>query len=148
MKAKVKLALPGFAGQMDDMIIYYNSKLNKLIARRKVTPKKVPANNDFIALGKLQKSLNLSEGYIENCRRYIDLYNQKNRRYGKAMSSWNNVFIKVMMKMKLAYPEVNFDTLTRKDIISHDYPCRTIAKAVEANLLEKVKGYENLNKEM
>jgi len=35
MKAKVKLALPGFAGNMDDMVIYYNSKLNKLITKRK-----------------------------------------------------------------------------------------------------------------
>ncbi len=28
MKATVKFALPGFAGNMDDVVIYYDSKLN------------------------------------------------------------------------------------------------------------------------
>ena len=57
MKASVKLALPGFTGKMDDMVIYYNSTLNKLIARKYVMPSRVPANDDFVAICKLIKNL-------------------------------------------------------------------------------------------
>ena len=35
MKAYVKLMLPGFTGNMDDVVIYYNSHLNKYIAAGK-----------------------------------------------------------------------------------------------------------------
>jgi len=38
MKAKLKVLLPGFTGNMDDVVIYYNSKLGKYIARKKVKP--------------------------------------------------------------------------------------------------------------
>lgn len=29
MKAKLKVLLPGFNGNMDDVVIYYDAKLNK-----------------------------------------------------------------------------------------------------------------------
>ena len=39
MKAYVKLTLPGFTGNMDDVVRYYNSHLNNYIVRKKVVPK-------------------------------------------------------------------------------------------------------------
>jgi len=50
MKANVKIALPGYTGKMDDLVIYFNSQLNRLIARRLPTSGYVPDNSEFMAI--------------------------------------------------------------------------------------------------
>jgi hypothetical protein len=52
--------------------------------------------------------------------------------------------MKLMRALKVQYPELNFKTLTREEVLERQLPCRTIAAAVEAGYLEKVPGYENL----
>jgi len=145
MKASVKLALPGFTGKMDDMVIYYNSTLNKLIARRYVMPTHVPSNDDFVAISKLVRNLRISEEYINDCRRYVKLYNQKYRRHNRALSSWNNVFFRLMMKLKKQFPELDLTTLTKDEIYANDYPCISIKRAVEAQLLDPLSDYALLD---
>jgi len=145
MKAKVKIALPGYTGSMGDMVIYYNSTLNCLIARRKAEPKQVPSNADFIAIGRLAKTLNLAQGFIDDCRRYARLYNQKNRRRNRVLPAWNNVFYRMMMLLKKQNPGLNLVTLTKAEIISNVYPCLSIQRAVDGELLERVTGYQELN---
>jgi hypothetical protein len=144
MKAKVKLALPGYTGKMDDMVTYYNSKLNCLVARRYVKPAHTPSNEDFTAAVRLAKNLCISAEYIEDCRKYVTLYNQKNRRHNRSLPSWTNVFVKMMLKMKKLFGEIDLTSLTRQEICENGYPCLTVAQAVETGLLEKVSGYESL----
>ena len=144
MKAQVKLMLPGFTGNMDDVVIYYNAHLNKYIARRKVMPKFTPSNEIVKEMYAFARRIELSEAYKNDCREYIKLYNRKNRRNGRAMSTWPNVFMKVMRATKNQYPELDFATLTREEVIERDLPCKTVAAAVEAGYLEKVTGYEKL----
>lgn len=67
---------------------------------------------------------------------------------GRALSTWPNVYMKVMRALKIQQPEVDFKTLPRDDVISHNLPCRTIAAAVEAGYLKKVPGYEVLTAEL
>lgn len=145
MKARLKVLLPGFTGNMDDVVIYYNSKLNKYIARRKVKPKFTPDNSLVKEIHAFRRRIQVSEAYLDDCREYIRLFNQKFRRQGRAMSTWPNVYMKVMRALKTNYPEINFKTLTRDEIINHGLPCRTIAAAVEAGYLEKVPEYDGLN---
>jgi hypothetical protein len=52
--------------------------------------------------------------------------------------------MKLMRALKDQYPELNFKTLTREEVLERQLPCRTIAAAVEAGYLEKVPGFENL----
>jgi len=54
------------------------------------------------------------------------------------------VYMKLMRALKDQYPELNFKTLTREEVLERQLPCRTIAAAVEAGYLEKVPGFENL----
>jgi len=145
MKAQVKLMLPGFAGNMDDVVIYYNSHLNKYIARRKVMPKFTPSNEIIREIYAFARRIELSEAYKADCREYIKYYNRKNRRNGRAMSTWPNVFMKVMRAMDKQYPELDFNSLTREEVIALQLPCRTVAESVRVGYLEKVPGYENLN---
>ena len=145
MKAKLKVLLPGFTGNMDDVVVYYNSKLNKYIARKKVKPKFTPDHSLTQQMHAFRRRISVSEDYIDDCREYIRLFNQKFRRQGRAMSTLPNVYMKIMRALKKQYPEIDFGTLTREDVLERDLPCRTVASAVEAGYLEKVPGYERLN---
>ena len=64
------------------------------------------------------------------------------------MSTWPNVYMKVMRALKKNHPEIDFKTLTREDVIERDLPCKTVATAVDAGYLEKVPGYEKLDREL
>ena len=145
MKAKLKVLLPGFTGNMDDVVIYYNSKLNKYIARRKVMPKFTPNNSIVKEIHAFRRRIKVTEAYLNDCREYIKLFNQKFRRQGRALSTWPNVYMKLMRALKGQYPELNFKTLTREEVLERQLPCRTIAAAVVAGYLEKVPGYEALD---
>lgn len=144
MKARVKLALPGYTGNMDDMVIYYNSVLNCLIARKKVIPRFTPNNQDVKSAFALAKRIELSDAFLADCRTYIRAYNQKNRRHHRALTSWPAVWMKLIKSMLQAYPGMDIDQLTREAIISNDLPCRSIAAAVQAGCLEPVHGAEKL----
>ncbi|MDD3562956.1 MAG: hypothetical protein PHR32_04690 [Candidatus Cloacimonetes bacterium] len=144
MKAQVKLMLPGFAGNMDDVVIYYNAHLNKYIARRKVMPKFTPSNEIVKEIYAFARRIELSDAYKADCREYIKLYNRKNRRKGRAMSTWPNVFMKVMRATKKQYPELDFKTLTREELVTMQLPCRNIVSSIEAGYLEKIPGYKEL----
>lgn len=148
MKASIKVLLPGFTGNMDDVVIYYNAQLNKYIARRKVMPKFTPSNEIVKDINAFRRRINVSEAYLDDCREYIKLYNRKFRRQGRAMSTWPNVYMKIMRALKKQYPEIDFMALTREDVIERNLPCRTVAAAVEAGYLEKVPGFEKLDREL
>jgi hypothetical protein len=148
LKAKLKVLLPGFTGNMDDVVVYYNSKLNKYIARKKVKPKFTPDHSLTQEMHAFRRRIAASEGYIDDCREYIRLFNQKFRRQGRAMSTWPNVYMKIMRALKAQYPELDFAALSREDVFERELPCRTVAAAIEAGYLEKVSGYEKLNREI
>ena len=145
MKAKLKVLLPGFTGNMDDVVVYYNSKLNKYIARKKVKPKFTPDHSLTQQMHAFRRRISVSEDYIDDCREYIRLFNQKFRRQGRAMSTWPNVYMKIMRALKKQYPEIDFATLTREGVLDQNLPCKSVAAAVEAGYLEKVPGFEKLD---
>jgi len=148
MKAKVKLLLPGFTGNMDDVVIYYNSKLNKLITRRKVKPKFTPDNTIVQEIHAFRRRIEVSEAYINDCREYIKLFNRKFRKQGRAMSTWPNVYMKVMRALKNQYPEISFGSLTREEVLEKNLPCKTISDAVNAGYLERIPGYDKLTSDL
>ena len=145
MKAYVKLMLPGFTGNMDDVVIYYNSHLNKYIARRKVIPKYTPSNDIIKDIFAFAKRIELSECYLKDCREYIFQFNRKNRRQNRAMSTWPNVFMKVMRATIKSYPDLDLKTLTREEIIAMNLPCRSIYESINEKKKKKVRGYNKLD---
>lgn len=145
MKAKLKVLLPGFTGNMDDVVVYYNSKLNKYIARKEVKPKFTPDHSLTQEMHAFRRRIAVSDEYIDDCREYIRLFNQKFRRQGRAMSTWPNVYMKIMRALKAHYPDLDFGTLTREEVLDQNLPCKSVAAAVEAGYLEKVPGFEKLD---
>lgn len=145
MKATLKVMLPGFTGNMDDVVIYYNSKLNKYIARRKVIPKHSPDTNVVREIHAFRHRIAVTDAYINDCREYIRLFNQKFRKQGRAMSTWPNVYMKVMRATQKQFPEIDFRVLSREEIIESNLPCKSVADAVRAGYLEKVSNFESLS---
>ena len=82
---------------------------------------------------------------LQDCLcRYIKLFNQKKRKYVRAMSTWLNVYLKVMCAFMNETPEVDLAPLSRKDIITRELPFKSVADAVMAGFLESVPGHEKL----
>ena len=77
------------------------SHLNKYIALRKVKPKYTPSNDIIKDIFAFAKRIELSEDYLNDCREYIFQFNRKNRRQNRAMSTWPNVFMKVIQAILL-----------------------------------------------
>jgi len=68
MIAKLKTFLPGFTGNMDDVVVYYNSKLNQYIVRKKVMPTFIPDNSIVKEMHAFRRRIEVSEAYIDDCR--------------------------------------------------------------------------------
>lgn len=142
MKATVKALLPGYTGNMDDVVIYFNSKLNMMIARKKVMPRFIPPHDDLKPIFALARRIGLSDAWKDDCNKYITAYNSKFRRKNKAQSSWPSVWIKMMKAQKKAIPELDFTTLTREEILERNLPCKSLATAIQAGFLDLVRNWE------
>ena len=145
MKPKVKMNIPQFDNKDGNYVIYYNSKLDKYIVRRKVVPKQTINNKLMKEIFNFAKRIGLSEEYKEDCRKYIQRYNREYHSQGKPMSTWPNVFLKIMRATLKDYPHLDLKTLNKEDIVEQILPCRSIASAIEAGYLKKVRDWRKLS---
>ena len=145
MKPKVKMNIPKLDGNEEMYVTYYNSHLDKYISRRKVIPKPTINNELMKEIFNFAKRIGISEEYKEDCRKYIQRYNSEYHSQGKPMSTWPNVFLKVMRDMLKNYPDLDIKKLTREEIIKKNLPCQSIASAIEAGYLNKVRDWQQLS---
>ena len=144
MKPKVKMNIPKLEGNEDKYVTYYNSHLDRYISRRKVMPKPSVSNAIMKEIFDFAKRIVISEEYKEDCRKYIQRYNREYHSQGKSMSTWPNVYLKVMREMLKAYPDLDLKKLTREEIIKKNLPCQSIASAIQAGYLKKVRDWREL----
>ena len=144
MQPKVKMNISQFDNKDGNYVIYYNSKLDKYIVRRKVIPKPTINNKLMKEIFNFAKRINISEEYKEDCRKYIQRYNRKYHSQGKPMSTWPNVFLKIMRATLKDYPDLDLKKLSKEDIVKQILPCRSIASAIEAGYLKKVRDWRKL----
>ena len=144
MKPKVNMNIPQFDNKDGNYVIYYNSKLDKYIVRRKVVPKQTINNKLMKEIFNFAKRIGLSEEFLEDCRKYIQRYNREYHSQGKPMSTWPNVYLKVMREMLKDYPDLDLKKLTREEIIKKNLPCQSITSAIEAGYLDKVRDWQQL----
>ena len=144
MKVNMKRLFPGFTGKIDGMSVYHNSHLQQIVGRRKVMPKFVPSGDFMRDTFKFRDRIAISEGFIGDCRAYVKAYNSKNKRKNRAMNAWTNVLLKLMRAFVADFPQADLTTLSRVEIWENDYPIKSVAEAIEAGYLEKVKGWNSL----
>ena len=144
MKPKVKMNIPRLDGNEEKYVTYYNSHLDKYISRRKVIPKPSVSNAIMKGIFDFAKRIIISEEYKEDCRKYIQRYNREYHSQGKPMSTWPNVYLKVMRDMLKNYPDLDIMKLTREEIIKKNLPCQSLASAIQAGYLDKVRDWQKL----
>ena len=145
MKPKVKMNIPRLDGNEEKYVTYYNSHLDKYISRRKVIPKPSVSNAIMKEIFDFAKRIIISEEFLEDCRIYIQRYNREYHSQGKPMSTWPNVFLKIMRATLKDYPHLDLKTLSKEDIVKQILPCRSIASAIEEGYLKKVRDWRKLS---
>jgi|ADurb_Ile_03_Slu_FD_contig_61_720863_length_984_multi_1_in_0_out_0_2 hypothetical protein len=148
MKAKFKNMLLGYTGTCDGLVYYFNRRLNRVIVRLHVRPRTTENNRRFGRVATNLKRLNLSEGYRQDLKVYVSLFNASMANEGFTLLSWYNAFCKLMWKLAKLYPGLDLEFVTRAQIEAGDLPCRSVKRAVEAGLLPRVGGYEMLDRLM
>ncbi len=148
MKVLFKNMINGYTGNADDYVMYFNRRLNKVIMRDKPVYKHHPAHPGFKAVMANFKALNPSQGYRDDCAQYVKEYNELVANSKPHIVTWTNLYQKIMWMMKRIMPELDLATLSREQIYTQELPCISVKRAVEAGLLPRVKGYEQLDNEI
>ncbi len=144
MKVLFKNLLAGYTGKADDCVIYYNSKANCCIIRRRPRFKNNPSNDNFRQIMANLRKIKPSHGYISDLHLYLNLYNKLPGNRNRKLITWNNLWYKMLWAMQRTAAGIELKTLTRDQIIATGLPCRTVKTAVDAGLIPKVKGYQYL----
>lgn len=147
MKVLFKHLIGGYTGKADNLCLYYNKYLNKVIIRRIPKVKLTQQHTDFALVSAQLRKLNLSQPYKDDFRVYSDLYSRLRAYQNNPPGNWYALFVRMMYDLQKAMPEsVDLKTITRAQIESEDLPCRTVKQAVQAGLLPVVRNYQNLDK--
>lgn len=144
MKAVFKNMLMGYSGKCDGIVYYYSPKHRVIIARRR-SSQRSSSQNRMAEVARQLRALNVSEGYKADLKRYSAQYKQERNDY--SLNTWTNVLNKLFWALAREF-ELDLRSLSREDIFREDYPVKSVKDAVEAGLLPKVKGYEEMVEEI
>jgi hypothetical protein len=144
MKVLFKNLINGYTGCVDDLVMYYNRKLNRVLIRQRPVYRNHPAHAPFKAVMANLKALNPSAAYRADLKAYLILYNQLPQNTFRNAVSWNNLWQKMMWMLARINHAVNLQTISKPEIYTLDLPCISVRRAVEAGLLPRVKNYETL----
>ncbi|MDZ4183173.1 MAG: hypothetical protein U1B83_09870 [Candidatus Cloacimonadaceae bacterium] len=143
MKVNLKNMLKAYRGTCDGMVYYYHPQLNRVIGRVHVVPRKSAQNTRLGEVAANLKRLNPSAEFVEDLRIYINLLWSRGEEERGKLSGWYNYYNKLMWALSRAQG-IDLRTLTREMIELDDLPCRSVRRAVEAGLLDPVRGFELL----
>jgi hypothetical protein len=147
MKVKYKHLLQGYSGNIDGLIYYTNRKTGVTLARKEFTFKNHPGQPGFRNAQKQIYAIAPSRDYQLNLKDYIVYYNDLEENQLKQLTTWSNVYNKLMYALQKAMPEtVDLKTITRQQIYDQNLPCKTLKNAIDFGLLPKVDSYERWDK--
>jgi hypothetical protein len=148
MKVLFRNLIGGYTGKADNMILYYDRRLNKVIIRQAPEVKLTDKHEAFGNVSKNLRKINPSNGYKDDFKTYTDLYSRLRANYNHPVSNWYNLYLKMMYGMTKANPLIDLKTISREQIETENLPCRTVKQAIEAGLLPPVRNYHNLISEI
>jgi len=149
MKVKFKNMLHGYTGKADDLIYYMDGRTGKIYARKTFKFKNHPAHSGFRKAQKQIYKIKPSSDFKFNLQDYCMSFNLLPENREKPIFSWCQVYNKLMWAMQKAMPgRVDLQTITRKQIIDQNLPCKTLKDAIEAGLLPQVEGYLRWDKQI
>jgi hypothetical protein len=147
MKVTFKHMIGGFTGSIDELVYYYDSRLRRVLARRKPKVKISLRHLEFGETAKNLMRINPSEKYKDDLRAYAErTYNLPE--FGGVRPLWNNLYMRIMFAMKKDDPSLDLLNITRAYIELHDLPCRTVQRAIDAGYLPEVRDWQSLTHEL
>lgn len=133
------------SGKFKEIVYCYSRKYGYKYARMRVYPTLTSVNEDIGSKSQGIWRLQPSEVYKQDLRSYVQAFDGMRNNYRMPLRSWSCLYTKLMYLVERTYPGVDLRTLTRQYIYDNELPCISIKKAVEAGLLTKVKGWEDLD---
>jgi len=147
MKVLFKNMLSGYIGNADEMIYYYDSRLDRILARRKPHIKPTAKNYTFGQIVKNLMGIRPSQAYKDDLISYSERCFNVGE-FGNVRPIWNNLYMKIMFAMRDDYPHLDLLTLTREQILSLDLPCRTVGLSILAGYLPEVRNWQEFTGEI
>ena len=147
MKTTYKYGIHGYRGKLDGLVLYYDRLSDETFARRYVYPRLTDENERIGSISRQIFALAPSEAYQSDLKLYRTMYNALPGTTSP-LRSWASLYTLLMYRLANAMPQINLRTITREEVYENDYPCISIKKAVQSELLPEVPGWENLDKEL
>jgi hypothetical protein len=147
MKVKFKYGIKTYSGTVDEMVYGSFRDGNLCIGREYVYPKLT--DNNALA-GKIISNLasvyhNVSPAYLQDLKTYTERNGKENTPKNKLKPTVFALFIKMMYAWQESDSEhVDLQTVAVADIVALDAPVKTIAGAIEEELLPSVSIFEDL----
>lgn len=141
MKVRFKHRVTGLTGKLDGLVYFYNQQLDVIVARKHTIPAHNPSALRMKEVMENMKLINPSEGYRQNFRDYLILYNAQPEGREHPVCNWTNLYLKMMYAMAKKIPGIDLATLTREQIYLQELPCLCLKDAIEAGLLPAVRNY-------
>ncbi len=145
MKVFFKHLIHGYTGRADNLVIYYNRRLNRYIIRQLPHRRITQSNLDFAAITQNLKRLNPSPAYRDDFKVYCDQYSRLKENEDRPVPSWYNLFVRMMYALADKYPAVDLKTIDRAFINAFSLPCKTLKDAIEDGLLPPVLNFQRLD---
>jgi len=129
MKVRFKNNILSYSGKVDNLVFYWNNRLGRTVCREYVRPEPTAQHARFGAIARNLQALDISPGYIQDLKVYVDLWNTRSRNVDKPFANWLNVFYKIMYACAKKYDgsqggedpvTVDLSTLTRLQITDWD----------------------------
>jgi hypothetical protein len=152
MKATFKHSVRTFRGvnRKEDLVYCHYNNGNLVITRtlpkREITEK----NHTFGAITKHLHDLykSISAEYKLDLANYAKLYSTLSNVNCKLSPSASALFTGMMWKLKGQFPEIDLVTLTKEDILKHEYPVRSVFESMQNGLLTNIPEASILTHEM
>ena len=148
MKVNLESRVGGITGKAGDVVYCYYRHYKVMYARRYVYPTLSEQNRKTGSITANLHRLHPSEGYIADLRDYVWRYNMLPVSQRVPLRAWNNAYLRLMHEMAKADDTIDLRSITREFIYDNALPCITVKRAVEAGLLPKVHGWEEMTSEM
>jgi hypothetical protein len=149
LKVKLSYGVAGLTGKKDSVVYCYSKESGQVYSRDYVKPDESASNVSFAAIQKNLWNIHPSHAFVEDLRAYMEVFNRLRPQRLAPYHRWNNLYISILYEMQRLMPQqVNLATLTREQIYEQNLPCKTVAAAVQSNLILPVPGYDIWTHEM
>lgn len=139
MKVRFKNLLMGYTGKADDSVIFFSPKRGRYIIRKAPTYHEGEHHRDFARIQRQIFGIKPSDEYRNDLREYLKLFNALPGYKESPVLGWNLMYVKMMWNMHYIMG-VDLHSIDRE--LALELPCRSVADAVEAGMLPRVKGYQ------